>query len=115
MARKPRMLVVVAQAKTFSAYAGVLALALIVIPVVVRTTAKLDHTIRTPTTKITRPIHPLTRSTIGTRNKTLRRQTRTTPIPSRKPSSGYVKLTPNTNRDSTQTSIKNVNPSVPNR
>lgn len=33
--------VVVAQAKTFSAYAGVLALALIVIPVVVRTTATM--------------------------------------------------------------------------
>jgi hypothetical protein len=40
---------------------------------IVRPAPKLQNTVRTPTTKIARPVHPGTSSPKWTRNKTLRR------------------------------------------
>src|SRR3954469_2517303 len=81
----------------------------------IRTPQELQHPVTAPARKVAGAVHPAPRSTKRVRNKPLRRQTRTTNIPTRKTRSRNVKLTAHTSRYRLQTAVQNVDPRVPDR
>ena len=81
----------------------------------IRTPQELQHPVAAPARKVAGAVHPAPRSTKRVRNKPLRRQTRTTHIPTRQTRTRNVKLTAHTSRYRLQTSVQNVDLRVPDR
>ena len=81
----------------------------------IRTPQELQHPVAAPARKVAGAVHPAPRSTKRVRNKPLRRQTRTTHIPTRQTRPRNVKLTAHTSRHRLQTTVQNVNLRVPDR
>src|SRR6476619_5022501 len=74
----------------------------------IRTPQELQHPVTAPARKVAGAVHPAPGSTKRVRNKPLRRQTRTTNIPTRQTRSRNVKLSAHTSRYRLQTAVQNV-------
>src|SRR3954453_17562106 len=75
----------------------------------IRTPQELQHAIATPARKVAGAVHPAPRNPKRVGNKPLRRQTRTTHIPTRQSRPRNVKLTADPGRNRLKTAVQNVN------
>src|SRR5690242_40169 len=78
----------------------------------IRTPQELQNPVAAPARKVPGAVHPAPRGPERVRHEPLRRQTRSTHIPTRQPAPRNVKLTAHTSRHRLQTTVQNVDPRV---